>query len=169
MKEISELEATYRGLLCDALKGDKRLEITAPEVRYPEPSYVYLKSKRTGKTIAVRLDGEDKTMRFWDYVDDDYENEDGVWENMSSEGLDKFVKKLYNVMERAVDIEFYDSNGECNDYFSAVFKAEMNEENALRAVKKVGKGKKFSFVGFVNFFGDKRFLFDKTFKLIKKQ
>lgn len=168
MKEISELEATYKKLLCDKLKDDIRLDVSAPEARYPEPSYVYIKCKKTDKTIAVRLDGEDGTMRFWDYVDDDYENEDGVWENMTSEGMDKFVKKLYNVMDRAVDIEFYNSDGECDDFFSAVFKAEMNEENALRAVKKVGKGKKFSFVGFVNFFGDKRFLFDKTFKLIKK-
>ena len=42
------------------------------------PVFVYVKAVKTEKSIAVRIDGGDRTMRFWDYVDDDYSDEDGV-------------------------------------------------------------------------------------------
>lgn len=167
MKQIQELETKYKDLLIDKLKDDGRLEVSCPRFVYPEPVFVYVKCKKTAKSIAVRLDGEDKTMRFWDYVDDDYSDEDGVWDTMTEEGIDRFVKKLYDIMERAVDIEFYDAQGECDDYYSGVFKTEINAENALRAVKKIGKNRDFVFVGFANFFGDKRYLFDKSYREVK--
>lgn len=167
MKEIIALETQYRDLLIEKLKNDERLDVTCPHFAYPEPVFVYIRSKKTDKTIAVRLDGEDGTMRFWDYVDDDYSDEDGVWEKMTADGLDKFIKKLYNVMERAVDVEFYNADGECDEFCSGVFKAEFNLENATKTVKKLGKGREFAFVGFINYFGDVRYLFDRTFKEVK--
>lgn len=166
--EILETEEKYKKLLVAKFSGDDRLLLTCPEFKYPEPAFVYIKSVKTDKTIAVRLDGVDNTMRFWDYVDDDYSEEDGVWDKMTDKGLESFVSKLYSVMERAVDIELYGSDGECDDYYSGVFDKEFTPENACKAVKKFGKDKDFAFAKFCNFYGDVKFVFDRAFKLVKR-
>ena len=110
--EILETEEKYKKLLVAKLAGDDRITLSCPEFKYPEPAFVYIKSVKTDKSIAVRLDGVDKTMRFWDYVDDDYSDEDGVWAKMNEKGLDVFASKLYTVMEKAFDIEFYNLDGD---------------------------------------------------------
>lgn len=166
--EILELEEKYKKLLTDKLGGDARLSVTCPDFKYPEPVYVYIKSVKTEKSIAVRLDGGDRTMRFWDYVDDDYSEEDGVWSEMSENGLAEFVKKLYGVMEKAIDIEFFSSDGECEDYCSGVAAFQLTAENALKAVKKSGKNVKFAFAKFSDFFGNMQYVFDNNFRQIKR-
>ena len=118
--------------------------------------------------LAVRLDGVDKTMRFWDYVDDDYSDEDGVWAKMNEKGLDVFASKLYTVMEKAFDIEFYNIDGDCDDYYSGVAGFEVNEENARRAVKKCGKDVDFALAVFSDFYGEVEFVFDKKLNRIKR-
>ena len=168
VREILEIEEKYKNLLMDKLKGDERLSVLSPDFKYPEPVFVYVKSAKTEKSIAVRLDGVDKTMRFWDYVDDDYSEEDGVWDKMSDKGLEGFVKKLYKVMEHAVDIEYFGLDGECDDYYSGIANFEQTEENARKAVRKYGKESDFVFAKFSNFYGDVQYVFDRSFKLIKK-
>ena len=101
ISEILEAEEKYKKLLIAGLSEDERLSISCPDFKYPEPVFVYVKSVKTDKTIAVRLDGGDRTMRFWDYVDDDYSEEDGVWDRMGEKGLENFIKKLYTVMDHA--------------------------------------------------------------------
>lgn len=165
-QEISRLEEQYKTLLMQRLTPDGRLAVSCPDFRYPAPLFVYVKSVKTEKTIAVRLDGVDKTMRFWDYVDDDYSEEDGVWSEMSEEGLDKFVRKLYKVMDKAFDIEFFDADGECEDYLSGVAGFDFTAENACKAVKKAGKGVDFVIAKFSSFFGDTEYAFDKAFRQI---
>lgn len=166
MKEIRELEEKYKNLLIQKLSADKRLCVTCPDFKYPAPLFVYVKSVKTDKTIAVRLDGVDKTMRFWDYVDDDYSSADGVWAEMTDVGLEKFVKKLYTVMNKAFDIEFFSADGECEDYLSGVAAFEFDAENACKAVKKAGKQVKFVFAKFSDFFGEVQFAFDAGFRQI---
>ena len=168
VSEILELEEKYKKLLMQKLEGDERLSLSCPGFRYPEPVYVYIKCVKTEKSIAVRLDGGDKTMRFWDYVDDDYSDEDGVWGKMTEKGLDAFVKKLYIVMDKAVDIEYYDSEGECADYYSGVINLELTAENAQRAVRKFGKNIQFALAKCSNFFGDVQYVFDRSLRLIKR-
>lgn len=168
MNEIRDLEIKYKDLLAQRLKKDERLDISCPYFEYPAPVYVYAKCKNNEKSIAVRIDGGDKTMRFWDYVDDDYSDEDGVWDEMSEEGLERFVTKLYDIMNRAVDVEFYDAAGEVDDYFSGVFKMELSEDNARKAVKKIGKNKPFAFAKVSDFFGEKLFVFDRALRSVKK-
>ena len=150
------------------LSGDDRLSLSCPDFRYPEPLFVYVKSVKTEKTIAVRLDGGDKTVRFWDYVDDDYSEEDGVWEKLTEKGLENFIKKLYIVMDKAIDIEYYGLDGECEDYFSGVAKWELTAENAMKAIRKYGKEINFVFAKFSNFFGDVEYVFDKHYRQVKK-
>lgn len=169
VKDILEIEEKYKKLLLDKLKNDARLILSSPGFRYPEPVYVYIKSVKTEKTIAVRLDGGDKTMRFWDYVDDDYSEEDGVWDKMTEKGLEKFVQKLYIVMDKAVDIEYYGIDGECDDYYSGVVNYERTVENAQKSVKKHGKNVNFVFAKYSNFFGDIQYVFDKSFNQIIKK
>lgn len=166
--EILEAEEKYKKLLIDKLSQDGRIVLSCPEFKYPEPAFVYIKSVKTGKTIAVRLDGVDGTMRFWDYVDDDYSDEDGVWNKMTDKGLDNFVKKLNKVMEKAVDIDFFTPDGECDDYFSGVLDMEFTAENACRAVKKYGKNVNFTFAEFSDFFGENKFVFDRAFRQVKR-
>lgn len=167
MKEIRELEIKYKDLLAERLKKDERLDISCPYFEYPAPCYVYVKCKKTGKTIAIQLDGGDKTMRFWDYIDDDYSDENGVWGEMTEEGLEKFIGKLYSVLDRAIDVEFYDKDGEVEDYFSGVLKLELSADNALKAVKKLGKETKFVLAQVSDFFGNKKFVFDRAFRRIE--
>ena len=69
--EILEVEEKYKKLLVAKLSGDDRITLSCPEFKYPEHAFVYIKSVKTDKSIAVRLDGVDNTMRFWEYVDDD--------------------------------------------------------------------------------------------------
>lgn len=167
MNDIERVELEYKEKLSEKLRADERLEISAPSACYPEPFYVYVKCKKTGKTIAVRLDGEDRTMRFWDYADDDYSDEDGIWDEMTDEGIERFTGKLYSVMEHAADIEFYNAAGECDDFVSGIFKGEITPTGAARAVKKAASGRKFAFVAFADFFGGKKYLFDKSFREVK--
>lgn len=169
IKEIIAIEEKFKALLIKNLKDDKRLFVTSPEAKYPEPVYVYVKCKKTDKSIAVRLDGVDATMRFWDYVDDDYSNEDGVWSRMNQKGLEEFLKKLYIVMNKAIDIEYYDLDGECEDYYSGVATYEMTPQNAQKVVKKHSKGVEFTLAKYVNFFGDIEYVFDKRFNHIIKK
>lgn len=169
VKEIIAVEEQYKDLLIKKLKGDKRLLITSPEAKYPEPVYVYIKCIKTGKTIAVRLDGVDKTMRFWDYVDDDYSEEDGVWSRMTSNGIEDFVKKLHIVMEKAVDIEYYDEDGECEEYYSGVATYEFTPQNAQKVVKKHGKDVNFAIASYTSFFGDIQYVFDRNLRQIIKK
>ncbi len=169
MKDIIDLEEKYKKLLTDKLKKDTRLSVTCPEFRYPEPVFVYIKSVKTEKTIAVRLDGGDKTIRFWDYVDDDYSEVDGVWDVMSESGLAKFVKKLYAVMDKAVDIEYFAADGECEEYFSGTVDYELTPENAQETVKKHAAGADFVFAKFSNFYGDIQYVFDRTFKRVMRK
>lgn len=166
--EILETEEKYKKILISKLGTDERLSLSCPDFKYPEPVFLYVKSKKTDKTIAVRLDGGDKTVRFWDYVDDDYSDEDGVWGNMTDKGIDSFVKKLYTVMEKAIDIEYFGLDGECDDYYSGVAGFELTAENALKAVKKYGKEIDFVFAKVSDFFGEKQYVFDRTFRQIKR-
>ncbi|MDE6441669.1 MAG: hypothetical protein K2L12_02825 [Clostridia bacterium] len=167
VSEILEIEEKYKKLLMAKLGTDERLALSCPDFKYPEPLFVYVKCVKTGKTIAVRLDGVDKTMRFWDYVDDDYSEEDGVWDKMTEKGLDSFIKKLYTVMDHAFDIEFFDENGDCNDFYSGVFNLDPTVDSAKRAIKKYGKDIDYVFAGFISFFGDAQYMFDSKFNLIK--
>ena len=166
VKEILETEEKYKKLISDKLKGDKRLSVFCPDFRYPDPVFVYVKSVKNEKIIAIRLDGEDKTMRFWDYADDDYSGEDGIWDKMSEGGLESFVKKLYGVMNNAFDIEFYGLDGECGEYYSGVANREQTALFAQEAVKKYGKKVDFAFAKYGSFFGDAEYVFDKNFKRI---
>lgn len=168
MNDIAGREAKFKTLLMRKLSPDKRLNVTCPDFKYPAPLFVYVKSVKTEKTIAVRLDGVDKTVRFWDYVDDDYSEEDGVWDEMSDEGLDRFVKKLYDVMEKAVDVEFYAADGECEDYWSGVESGEITAAAAQKTVKKHGKGIDFLLAKYSNFFGDKQYVFNRAFAEVKR-
>lgn len=151
----------------EKLRGDGRISLSCPDFEYPAPLFVYIKSVKTEKSIAVRLDGGDGTMRFWDYVDDDYSEEDGVWDEMTEEGLKRFIDKLKGVMEHAVDVEFYGADGECDDYFSGVAKADLTAENAAKTVKKLGKNKDFAIARVSNFYGDTQFAFDRAYRLKK--
>ena len=162
---IRETEKKYKQQLFDRLKGDKRLSLSCPDFKYPEPLYFYIKSVKTEKTIAIRIDGGDETMRFWDYVDDSYENEDGVWGKMDEGGFDKFIDKLYSVMDHAVDIEFYDAKGITDEYFAGVIKQELDESVAVALLKKYGRGVKFVFAKISNFYGDKQFVLDRQLKI----
>jgi len=166
MQEIREIEDKYKNLLIGRLSADTRLSVTCPDFKYPAPLFVYVKSVRTEKTIAVRLDGVDKTMRFWDYVDDDYSEEDGVWAEMTEEGLEKFIKKLYTVMNKAFDIEFFSADGECDDYLSGIAGFEFTAENACKAVKKAGRQVEFVIAKFSDFFGEVQYAFDKGFRQV---
>ena len=168
-KEIIAIEEQYKNLLIKNLKDDKRLAVTSPEAKYPEPVFVYIKCKKTEKSIAVRLDGVDATMRFWDYVDDDYSQEDGVWSKMTAKGLEDFLKKLYTVMGKAIDIEFFNSDGECDEYCSGVVTYERTPQNAVKTVKKYGKDIDFVFAKYSSFFGDIEYVFNKNFKQIIKK
>lgn len=168
VREILDIEEKYKKLLMCKLGEDDRLSLSCPDFKYPEPVYLYVKSKKTDKTIAVRIDGGDKTVRFWDYVDDDYSDEDGVWGYMTEKGIDGFIKKLYVVMNKAIDIDFYDAEGESSDYYSGVIGVELTAETALKAARKYGKEIDFVFVKVSDFFGEKQFVFDRTFRLIKR-
>lgn len=166
--EIIRTEEKYKKLFMEKLGNDERLSLSCPDFRYPEPVFVYVKSVKTQKIIAVRLDGGDKTMRFWDYIDDDdYSSEDGVWDKMSEKGLDSFVKKLYGVIDSAVDIEFYDIDGECTDYYSFVANYPLTEENAVKQIKKFAKGE-FVFAKFSDFTGGVQYVINSQFKTVKK-
>lgn len=168
--EITQLEDKYKKLLIAKLRGDKRLVLTSPNSTYPEPAFVYIKSLKTEKIIAVRFDGGDKSMRFWDYVDDDdYSSEDGVWDKMTENGLEGFIKKFYEVADKAVDIEYFALDGECEDYFAGVADYDLNEQNAQKAVKKYGRDTEFAFAKFSNFYGDVQFVFDRNFKRVVKR
>lgn len=169
IKDIMDREENYKNLLMEKLKKDSRLQLSCPDFKYPEPLYLYVNSKKTGKSIAIRLDGEDSTMRFWDYVDDDYSDEDGVWNSMTEKGVEKFLKKLVCVMNRAIDTEFFDGSAECIDCFSCVPEKELDEEIARKAAKKFGKGMDFTLAKVSDFFGEKLFVFDKNYKLIQKK
>ena len=164
-ESIREAENKYRQKLFDALKDDKRLSLSCPDFKYPEPLYFYVKSVKTEKSIAIRIDGEDDTLRFWDYVDDSYENEDGVWGKMTDGGFEKFIDKMYAVMDHAVDIEFYDANGITDEYFAGVIKGWLDENTAVVLLKKYGKGVPFVFAKISNFYGDKQFVIDRQLKI----
>ncbi len=47
---------------------------------------------------------------------------------MTKKGLENIVKKAYIVMDKAVDIEFYDRNGDIEDYYSGHSQYEINAE-----------------------------------------
>ena len=162
---IRETENKYKQQLFDRLKDDRRLSLSCPDFKYPEPLYFYIKSVKTEKSIAIRIDGEDDTLRFWDYVDDGYENVDGVWGKMTGDGFEKFTDKLYSVMDHAVDIEFYDTKGITDDYFAGVIKDGLDEDVAVTLLKKYGKGVKFVFAKICNFYGDKQFVIDRQLKI----
>ena len=164
-ESIREAENKYKLQLFDRLKGDNRLSLSCPAFKYPEPLYFYIKSVKTEKTIAIRIDGEDDTLRFWDYVDDSYENEDGVWGKMGDGGFEKFIEKLYAVMDHAVDIEFYDAKGITDDYFAGVIKLGLDENVAVSLLKKYGRGVSFVFAKISNFYGDKQFVIDRQLKI----
>lgn len=168
MNDIAGRESKFKTLLMRKLSSDKRLNVTCPDFKYPAPLFVYVKSVKTEKTIAVRLDGVDKTVRFWDYVDDDYSGEDGVWDEMSEEGLDRFIVKLYGVMDKAVDVEFFGADGECEDYWSGVETGEITAAAAQKTVKKHGKEVDFLLARYSNFFGDRQFVFNKAFAEVKR-
>ncbi len=165
---IQQNEQLYKRLLADSLRADKRISVSCLDARYPEPLYLYVKSVETEKTIAVRIDGEDNTMRFWDYVDDTYENEDGVWDTMTDKGLESFVKKLKKVMDCALDVEFYNKKGITDDYYAGVYDGELTEEVAKKILIKHGKDVKFLYAKVTNFFGDKSFVFDAHGVRIKR-
>ena len=165
---IQQNEQLYKRLLADSLRQDKRVSVSFLDARYPEPLYLYVKSVDTEKTIAVRIDGEDKTMRFWDYVDDAYENEDGVWDQMTEKGLENFVKKLKKVMDCALDIEFFNKKGITDDYYAGVYDGELTEEIARKILIKHGKDVKFIYAKVTNFFGDKSYVFDARGNYIQR-
>lgn len=166
--EILETEEKYKKILLCKLGTDERLSLSCPDFKYPEPVFLYVKSKATDKTIALRIDGGDKTVRFWDYVDDDYSEEDGVWGTLTEKGVEAFIKKLYTVMDKAVDIEYFAADGECEDYYSGVAGVELTAENACKYAKKYGKDKSFVYAKVGDFFGDRQYVFDKAFRLIKR-
>ena len=167
---ITGLEEKYKKLLLIKLGADKRLAVNSPSSKYPEPAFVYVKSVKTEKVIAIRLDGEDKTMRFWDYIDDDdYSSEDGVWDKMTDKGLENFINKFYAVADKAVDIEFFGLDGECDDYYAGVADYEQTVENAKKAVKKYGEDADFVFAKYSNFYGDVQYGFDANFRQIVKR
>lgn len=166
--EILELEEKYKKALMNKLSGDERYTLSSPDFKYPEPLFVYIKSAKADKTIAVRLDGGDGTMHCWDYIDDDYSDENGVWGKMTEGGLESFVKKLTSIMDKAIDIEFFALDGECEDYYSGVANFPFTAENARLAVKKTGKDVDFAFAKFSNFYGDVQFVFDKNFRQVVK-
>lgn len=151
-------------MLFDKLKGDKRLSLSCPDFKYPEPVYFYVNSVKTEKSIAISIDGEDDILRFWDYVDDTYKGEDGVSGNMT-DGFDKFIEKLYAVMDHAVDVEFFDAKGITDDYFAGVIKPELDENVAVALLKKYGNGVKFVFAKISNFYGDRQFVIDRQLKI----
>lgn len=168
VEKIRETENKYKKLLNDRLKEDKRLSLNCPDFRYPEPLYFYVKSVRTEKTIAIRIDGGDNTLRFWDYVDDKYEDEDGVWAEMTDDGFESFIKKLYDVMDSAVDIEFYADKGITDDYYAGVIEGGLDENTAKELLKQHGKGVNFIFAKVISFYGDKQFVFDKRLNAVKR-
>ena len=168
IENIRESEKQYKQKLFDRLKGDKRLSLSCPEFKYPEPLYFYIKSVKTEKTIAVHIDGADETLRFWDYVDDGYENEDGVWGKAEGDGFESFIDKLYTVMDSAVDIEFYGAKGITDDYFAGVVKGGIDENKAKALLKKHGADVKFLFAKISNFYGDKQFVFDRQLNSIRR-
>lgn len=168
IEQIRESENQYKRQLFDRLKGDKRLSLSCPEFKYPEPLYFYIKSVKTEKTIAVHIDGADGTLRFWDYVDDGYENEDGVWGNVEGDGFESFIDKLYTVMDSAVDIEFYGAKGITDDYFAGVVKGGIDENKAKALLRKHGADVKFLFAKISNFYGDKQFVFDRQLNAIRR-
>lgn len=168
IEKIREIENNYRQKLLDRLKGDKRIFLSCPDFKYPEPLYFYIKSVKTEKTIAVRIDGGDETLRFWDYVDDGYENEDGVWGKMTEDGFESFIGKLYAVMDNAVDIEFFDAKGITDDYYAGVIKGGIDEAKAKALLKKHGAGVAYIFAKISDFYGDKQFVFDRQLKPIRR-
>ena len=168
IENIRESENQYKQKLFDRLKGDKRLSLSCPEFKYPEPLYFYIKSVKTEKTIAVHIDGADETLRFWDYVDDGYENEDGVWGKAEGDGFESFIDKLYTVMDSAVDIEFYGAKGITDDYFAGFVKGGIDENKAKALLKKHGADVKFLFAKISNFYGDKQFVFDRQLNAIRR-
>ena len=169
IETIRQNEKKYKQLLSERLKGDKRLSVSCPDFKYPEPLYFYIKSVKTEKTIAVHIDGEDNTLRFWDYVDDSYENEDGVWAKITDDGIENFIKKLYSVMDNAVDIEFYDKNGVTDDYYAGVAEGGLDEVKAKALLKKQGADVAFIFAKVSNFYGDKQFVFDRQLNPIRRE
>ena len=168
IETIRENEKKYKQQLFERLKGDKRLSLSCPDFKYPEPLYFYIKSVKTEKTIAVRIDGGDDTLRFWDYVDDSYEDEDGVWSKMTDDGFESFIQKLYSVMDNAVDIEFYDAKGITDDYFAGVAAGGLDGNRAKELLKKHGAGVKFIFAKISDFYGDKQFVFDRQLNPIRR-
>lgn len=168
VEKIREIEKKYKKLLNERLKGDKRLSLTCPDFKYPEPLYFYVKSVKTEKSVAIRIDGGDNTLRFWDYVDDGYEDEDGVWDNMTDAGFEKFIEKLYAVLDRAVDIEFYGEGGITDDYYAGVTENGLDETVAKELLKKHGKGVKFLFAKVISFYGDKQFVFDNKLNAVRR-
>ena len=168
IENIRETEKKYKKLLNDRLKGDGRLSLSCPDFKYPEPLYFYVKSVKTEKTIAVRIDGGDETLRFWDYIDDGYEGEDGVWAEMTDDGFETFIGKLYSVMDRAVDIEFFGANGITDDYYAGVTEEGLDENTARALLKKHGNGVKFIFAKISDFYGGKQFVFDKQLNPIRR-
>ena len=162
------MEKKYKQLLFDRLKGDRRLSLSCPDFKYPEPLYFYIKSVKTERTIAVRIDGGDETLRFWDYVDDSYEDEEGVWSKMTDKGFESFITKLYTVMDCAVDIEFFDANGITDDYFAGVTKGGLDENTAKALLRKHGAGVKFLFAKISDFYGDKNFVYDRQLNPVRR-
>lgn len=168
VESIREAEKKYVAQLFERLKGDNRLSLSCPEFKYPEPVYFYIKSVKTEKTIAVQIDGEEDILRFWDYVDDGYENVDGVGTSMLKGGFDKFINKLYIVMDYAVDIEFFDSKGITDEYFAGVIKGGLDEAKAKALLKKHGAGIKFLFAKISDFYGNIQFVYDNQLKPIRR-
>ena len=168
VESIREAEKKYANQLFERLKGDSRISLSCPEFKYPEPVYFYIRSVKTEKTIAVQIDGEEDILRFWDYVDDSYENEDGVCSSMLNGGFEKFIKKLYIVMDNAVDIEFFDSKGITDDYFAGVTKGGLDAVKAKVLLKKHGAGVKFLFAKISDFYGNVQFVFDSQLKPIRR-
>ncbi len=168
IEKIRKVEKKYEKMLYAKLKGDSRLSLSCPDFKYPEPIYFYVKSVKTEKSLAVRIDGEDNTIRFWDYVDDGYEGEDGVWAKMTETGFERFIKKLYAVMDSAVDIEFYGEDGITDDYYAGVIDGELDEEVAKKLLKKHGAGVDFIFAKISDFYGEKQFVFDKRLNSVGK-
>ena len=168
VEAIREKENKFRQMLFDRLKGDGRIELSCPDFKYPEPVYFYIKSVKTEKTIAINIDGEEGMLRFWDYVDDGYEGEDGVSGTMTDDGFKTFIAKLYKVMECAVDIDFFDAKGITDDYFAGVVKGGLDEAKAKALLKKHGAGVKFVFAKISDFYGDKQYIYDRKLNPIKR-
>ena len=168
LQKIRENENKYKQMLFERLKGDRRLAVSCPDFKYPEPVYFHIKSIRTEKTIAISIDGEEEILRFWDYVDDGYEGEDGVWTKMQGNGFDTFINKLYTVMDCAVDIEFFASNGITDDYFAGVVKGGLDESKAKALLKKHGAGVKFLYAKISNFYGDRQYVYDRSLNAVRR-